>query len=381
MATPSPFSIVATNTPRRSPRLAAARHPVRSDDHRLIPVVRKSLRKFVLRDSQSSSDSHVVDDIKQLVEETGSSVNLEIVTAEVSCNELKQFLVITRSIKSYDTQIGPYDAAKLVVQLDDASYRLLVYDECIEEGIVKSLSSLSCLQQAVNKVAEWIVCQGIKEYSTYKTSIGYDLKSVVILNCPPDSSRDSECALLFKRLSSHSSLVCKKCSSLKWKLSKLKKEHDQMTDTCRKERQSVGSKLPFDYLSPNSKRRRLDNMRKAIHTLKSKVVYHFEKIQRISANEVQNKELGELVDAITTSSEAGSTQEGVEHALKGIWENDVSDWRQFKIDQEQNSKCLYNCNYYCFYKKIILCIIIIVTSRSSNRWSTVTIRLGQYISG
>ena len=59
-----------------------------------------------------------------------------------------------------------------------------------------------------------------------------------------------------------------------------------------------------------------------------------------------NKEIGELVNVIATSS-CGcqilfSEAEGVRERLGGIveeiWERDVSEWKQIQSDQENNSK-------------------------------------------
>ena len=141
--------------------------------------------------------------------------------------------------------------------------------------------------------------------------------------------------------------MCAKCISLKWQLTKRKKKHDELTTPERRYRQSSGSKVAFDVLSPSSKRARFDNMRKTIHQLQSKVEYYSEKIERLSTNEVQNKEIGELVSSIIATpqgcqqlreilTEAEHKHEGLGSVLKGIWEKDIGDWQQFQSDQENN---------------------------------------------
>ena len=85
-------------------------------------------------------------------------------------------------------------------------------------------------------------------------------------------------------------------------------------------------------------------MRKTIHQLQSKVEYYSEKIERLSTNEVQNKEIGELVNSIISTphgrqqhceilTEAEHKHEGLESVLKGIWEKDTGEWygNNFKV--------------------------------------------------
>ena len=88
-------------------------------------------------------------------------------------------------------------------------------------------------------------------------------------------------------------------------------------------------------------------MRKTIITLQLKTNYYSKRIERLIANEEQNKEIGELVDLICKSqdgneelseifSEADSMKNGLGQVLKEIWDNDCTDWNQFKKDQEAN---------------------------------------------
>ena len=151
---------------------------------------------------------------------------------------------------------------------------------------------------------------------------------------------------MYDQRSTKKSPLCAKCISLKWQLTKRKKEHDKLITTERLHRQSSGSKVAFDVLSPSSKRARFNNMRKTIHQLQSKVEYYSEKIEHISTNEVQNKEIGELVNSIISTphgcqklrnlAEAECKHEKLGSALKRIWERDIGDWQQFRRDQEMN---------------------------------------------
>ncbi len=126
-------------------------------------------------------------------------------------------------------------------------------------------------------------------------------------------------------------------------------------------------------------------MRKTIKSLQFKAEYYSKKVERLSTNEVQNEEIGKLVDLIA-NSEDGRHQltqicreangirirTGLGDVVKRVWEDDCDDWNQFKHDQETNSKCI------CHYIIIITVrfFLTIASGSKGNRWSSVTIRLG-----
>ena len=92
-------------------------------------------------------------------------------------NELRKYILITRRVKCYDDDLGQYDAVRLVVE-EGGAYKLLVYDKLLEENTVQAPFPSSSIVASLDKLANrgLIVCPGIKGYSTYKTSIGYDFK-------------------------------------------------------------------------------------------------------------------------------------------------------------------------------------------------------------
>lgn len=155
----------------------------------------------------------------------------------------------------------------------------------------------------MNKLVDrsWVVCPGIKGYSVYKDSIGYYLKRVVVNNCLPNSVRDHKCTVMYQQHSTSQSPICSECMSLKWQLTRRKREHDDLTPSQRAQRQSSSSKVPFDMLSPVSQKVRVKSMGKAIKNLQCKTEYYSGKIERLSPNEVQNEEIRELVNAIISS--------------------------------------------------------------------------------
>ncbi len=221
---------------------------------------------------------------------------------------------------------------------------------------VHNKKTRSHIVPVLDKLADpfMVVCSGIQDYSLFKTSIGYDMSRLVFVSCPPDSVCDIDCAVLYVNKTTQRKLsICSKCNSLKWQLSRRKRQHDNLTPSQITERQSSSSRVRFDVLSPCSKKARFDNMRETIHHLKCQVKYSSGIIDRLSTNEKQNREIGHLVNSICVSShgsdslqevffEADNIQHGLGDIVKGIWEKEVfSDWKQFLENQENNGKCMH----------------------------------------
>ena len=169
---------------------------------------------------------------------------------------------------------------------------------------------------------------------------------MVTSSWPPNTARDYECTVFYEKSSTQKTALCKKCTSLKWRLSARKMEHNQLTN---EHRQQASSTVPFDFLSPESKKARLSNMRREIVTLRTQAKSSAEKIERISMNDKQNDEITELIKSIDNSDDGQSALQsifkeadedgaGKGDMLKDIWEQDVSDMKQFYQDQQQNGE-------------------------------------------
>lgn len=178
------------------------------------------------------SDVFTLMHLKRFIEEAEeyTSLTAEVATTDVGNNTLKNFLILSRKLKCYDDDVGPYDVVRLVVT-EDGSYRLLAYDNLLEENVVTTPVKASCIVTTLNKLMDrsWVVCPGIKGYSVYKDSIGYNLKRVVVNNCLPDSVHDHECTVMYQQRSTSQSPICSECMSLKWQLTRRKREHDDLT--------------------------------------------------------------------------------------------------------------------------------------------------------
>ena len=366
--------VPSLGTPRRSPRLAAKRKRSRTHAESLpqpsvdrSAPVRSGLPPAMLEAVRTIAASRrcveLLDEVNSYVEYKYHDKQLDtsIVKAETSPNEIRRYVVVSRRLKAFDEAVGPHDSLRMVVG-EDGGFRLLSYDKSLEEGVLTlPIVPTGDFHKAIEKLASerWVVCPGVKGYSTYKNSIGYDLKRVATSSWPPDTARDCECPVLYEKSSTKKSTLCSKCTSLKWRLAGRKREHEQYTSEHRL-RSQASSTVPFDILSPESKKARLTNMRCEISTLRAKTRSNARMIDRIAVSDEQNDELFELIQSIKKSEdgqrelqsifqEADSAGAGKGDILKSIWEQDVSDMTQFYKDQEQNGKssvyklCVYAC--------------------------------------
>ena len=290
--------------------------------------------------------------------------------------------------------VGPHDPLRLLVA-EDGQYKLLLYAKALEEGTVQSPiihSSIPILEKLED--AQWIICPGVKAYSSFTGSIGFDIKAAVEVSWPPDTAQHSECSICYTKSPTRKSQLCEKCTALKWQLSARKRVHDHLTPAQRKLRQQASSTVPFDILSPASKKAWLSNMRAEITKLRTLSQHSFDKLEQVCINDKQNDELCELVKAIDSCDqgrqplqgifqEADEVGKGKGDLLKDIWERDISDMKGFNQDQQRNGRSiiiiqnLQNGYFYQLKSDMHDPILYLsaVTGRLSNLWATITIQL------
>ena len=258
----------------------------------------------------------------------------------VSGNMISNYVVVCNTMKVDHELIGPHDAVRLVVNYN-GKYKLLVYEKVLEDGEV-DCRRIDDVLSRMNE-SSWIVCPGVHDCSSYKGTIGYDIKGAKPCSWPPNVARDVECQLWYHKDAKQQSNLCKACTQLKWKLSARKKEYERLSQTEKKQRSDASSRYPFEYLSPDSKQVKVSNMRKMIVDLSSLVKRAEKRIERLSLPDQQNEEIIELVQSIERSdegrnelqkifSEAELSGEGRGAMIKKIWDNDVSDMNQFSLD-------------------------------------------------
>ena len=110
---------------------------------------------------------------KEMVSDRFSRVESRIILAESEHNRLEPFLEVAMKAKSYQPETGPL---RLII---DASlhFHVYVYAELEEQGTLSSADKIMVLKRMNDE--RFFVCTGVKEYSLFKQSIGYDAKSVV----------------------------------------------------------------------------------------------------------------------------------------------------------------------------------------------------------
>ena len=285
-----------SRTPQRSPQIAATREKLTFLTATISSPLKECLR-------QKMGIHSILDNTKQFVTGKYTTLDAQIIKAAVETNKVAHFLVIAPKVRSYDSRIGPYDSLKVVVK-ENCSFSLLVHNKVMEGVVESTLLPSSSIIKVLDKLADpnIVVCSGIQEYSTFKGRIGYDMKRVFHVNFPPDSVRDIDCSVIFEDKATQRKTTCSKCMSLKWELARRKSEHDNLTQSQVKERQSSSFHVPYDALSPCSKKARFENMRDTIRRLKSKVEYFSIKIERLSTCDKQNNEIGQLVSSICATS-------------------------------------------------------------------------------
>ena len=217
---------------------------------------------------------------------------------------------------------------------DTGRYKCLVYDHTVQEGSYDNqcISLTNLLERMNNR--HWVVCPGIKDYSMYKTTIGYDLKRAKPCYWPANSVRDVECCMWYNKNPIKKLDLCEKCTKFKWQLVARSKTHAATSPGHKRQRQKESSRYPFDRLSPASKKAKVENLQKVVTCgRKCKIA---KMIDRTPVNEVQNDEIANLVNSIHDSeegqhelerifNEADGTKEGRGQIAKEIWEADVAD--------------------------------------------------------
>ena len=313
-----------------------SRHPNTATTSAAIAAIRKKLLPSTLNE------------VCKNVKEIFGSLDVHLTTSEISYNQVREHIVVCRKIKAYDENTGPTDTIRLVID-DNLQYVVYVYSQVFMRdnlSVPDDIKEVSILKQMADP--DWLVCPGVCNYSTYQTSIGYDVKGVVSVLLPLDTARHEDCRKFFQRQKGQKSRLCQSCMSLKDYLASRKRNHDSLTKDDKSRHQEATSKVSFDYLSPASKKKRLVKMRSEISSLQENAKRSVEKMVYLELNRDNDDEVSKLIRSIVSSeagqaeidrilSEAEDTGKGRGLLLKSIWESDVS---KFNTDQATNGKVL-----------------------------------------
>lgn len=286
-------------TPRRSPRLAEKRPP----DNILTPS-RTKLRKAL----NVPDDDYFLESIR-LIESQFSRLNSELTTYELD-QKLNRCLLVSRKVKAYSDLLGPYNDIQLMVK-PDGSYKLFVYDRVVDEGA--SLGAIEKGNVLLSKINDYSIvpCPGIFRYSSYKKSIGFDVKKISTCIIPADNARAIDCEVLYQRKQKTACLMCPKCANVKKYLNSMKNRHDSISEEDKVKRASSSSNVPNRYLSPVSKDNKLNNAKTEARSYREKNARLLKKINQYEFDNSQTEELSRLVKLINESDNGTCAPENI----------------------------------------------------------------------
>ena len=297
---------------------------------------RSSLRRKLLGEASSFS----IFNCQSLLIEMCPTLEVTLDTIEPSPNRLDQVLTVSRKLKGYSKATGPLDTVRIVID-SKLHYNVYIFCDLIDGGIITNAQDVEKLPLLGKMIdSSWVVCHGIENYSSYKL---FSVKDVVPVPVPPDTIRHALCQRIFQPNKLQKSRTCPQCLSMKYYLSSRKRNLDCLSSEDRLRRQSVHSTVSFDYLSPDSRSKRLHNMRSEIEVLRQKVRRNDQE-SSMELRDEQNEEMAEPVLYISESDiglsqldsiyqEADAAGEGKGMALKKIWDDDVE---MFFTDQRKN---------------------------------------------
>ena len=168
--------------------------PVSSSDFRT-SLRRKLLESEVL----SEKAPECLHKLEKIVCEHLKSLEVHMNYVESASTVSTYYLTISRRIKRYNEAAGPMDTIRLIFD-SKLHYSLYTFCEVLEEGVLsepRDIRQLSALHKMIDP--NWLVCDGVDNYSEYKMSIGYDVKNVMNVSLPPDSFRHTECSRFFQK--------------------------------------------------------------------------------------------------------------------------------------------------------------------------------------
>ena len=234
---------------------------------------------------------------------------------------LLKYLLVTRKLKIDDELLGPVDALRLVVD-GKSGCKCFVYDTLISS--LSSFGECTPVLERMNDPSQ-TVCPGIKNYSAYKASIGYDLKRAKPCSWPSDTVWDIDCCVWYRKCETKKSNLCVKCVGLKWQLDARSKTHQAISPTTKRKCQEASSNYPFAYLSPASKKAKVENLKKALATAQTAAAGV---IERVPVNDVQNDDISDFVQSIHSSEEG--QRKCLREFLQGLMR------REKDVERQQN---------------------------------------------
>ena len=260
-----------------------------------------------------------------------------------------QVTILTTSQRLYNLK-NSHAGVCLLLSL----YSIQVLLQTTEEGEINSINTFhdTCYRLLST---EYKFCPGLKvsEYNRYKSKIRYDPSYVHITEEPIKRIESTDCKRWFKiprnaprEEKAATDVLCSCCKKMRNNLARSKKREEAVSPGRKLRRLNPSSHFNSKYLSPQSQKKRQENVR--VERKKDKKLLRKYAPHEVILDDQQNDELSKLVSTIDNDGKQSLQDvldEAQEHnaskAVKEAWDLDVvrlKERKQFVSDQQYNSE-------------------------------------------
>ena len=277
------------------------------------------------------------------IQNTKAEIRLEVVGSS-----RKPSLVAVKKEKAALSDDVPFDDVRLVVNAS-GGYQLFVYHfDLVRSGTIE-INQPEQFRHLVNKVVENCPCVGVD--CEIVDEVGYMSAELKERSLPWRRVFSRICTRLVKIDDTpvangvECQRKCRSCHRVQVRLTERLNHREALSPEDVKKRQSSSSKVPISYLSPNSRSKRLKNVRESRKNLSIMVRKYRRKCSVVLPGS-QNAELEMLVARVSSTpkgreefekcvTDAESFKQGTGALLREIWHRDRDD---FLKDQGKNGK-------------------------------------------
>lgn len=217
----------------------------------------------------------------------------------------KPFIVIEHQ-ESWVHTAGPFEPVMFLISTDRKWKLCLQNLDVLLEGELNSERPDEGIIDIVKCqiTTDHVLCGGCYnlDKDTLENKLGYFPKSLNLLRSPDEKIHNRMCEVWFvpkantKRIS-NGNYVCSSCYKDQQRIAKRLEFHDELTEKQRRKRQSHSTHTPVTYLSPKSKKARLDISQKKMKQLK-KAAKRYKRRTTVELSSKQSEDMSKLYSAI-----------------------------------------------------------------------------------
>ena len=314
-----------------------------------------------VEDERTQHEINVLQDVKQKIDDFKLAVSSEVEL--ISTSGHAAFLSISASHKKEFSQCaGPYHPVKLLISpTGDYEVHVNILD-CAERGTVdiKNEAAIKELVFKISAKSPYKICPGLTKggkFNDLQEKLGYVPQNVFSVSWPWNIVRHMRCSLWHIPGNARLSGVqvdqglldcCLNCKTLSKDLNRLIASREDRSEGHKWQRQSASSHHAIFFLSPESKKERMRNVKNERKSFKKLAQNYWDKT-KIALGDSDSNELCHLVNEIDTSeagrkelekifAEAEGTKEGRGMTLRELWRKEKLD---FITDQQKNGNVLF----------------------------------------